>query len=134
MTSFKPIARPVALCLAVLMFLICAPVHGVLAALVPTGAVGTDGSGQAARSAIEALLDRKDVRDALVLQGLDPEEARDRVAALSDAEATRLAEMIDELPAGGGIIGFLVAVILVVFLVLLVTDLTGLTDVFPWVK
>jgi hypothetical protein len=134
MKSMQRIAKPVSLCLAVIMFLIFVPVHGVLAALIPTDAVAQNQSGQSARSSINALIDREDVRKALINQGLDPQEARDRVAALSDEEAVRLADMLDELPPGGGVIGVLVALILIVFLVLLITDLTGLTDVFPWVK
>jgi hypothetical protein len=43
---------------------------------------------------------------------------------------------LDELPAGegAGAIGVIVGAILIIFLVLLVTDLLGLTDVFPFVK
>jgi hypothetical protein len=134
MKSIQRIAKPVSLCLAVMMFLIFVPVHAVLAALIPTDAVAQSQSGQTARHAINTLIDREDVQKALIDQGLDPQEARDRVAALSDEEAIKLAEMFEELPAGGGVIGVLVALILIVFLVLLITDLTGMTDVFPWVK
>lgn len=134
MKSIHRFAKPVSLGLAVLMFLICVPVHGALAALIPTDAIAQTQTGQTARNTINTLIDREDVQAALIRQGLDPQEARERVAALTDAEAIRLAEMMDELPAGGSAIGFLVAVILVVFLVLLITDLTGMTDVFPWVK
>jgi hypothetical protein len=134
MKSIQRFAKPVSLCLAVMMFLVFVPVHAVLAALIPTDAIAQDPAGQAARHAINTLIDRDDVQKALIDQGLNPQEARDRVAALSDAEAVRLADMLDELPAGGGVIGVLVALILIVFLVLLITDLTGMTDVFPWVK
>lgn len=134
MKSVQRIAKPVSLCLAVVMFLALVPVHGVVAALIPTDTVAQSQAGQAARKAINALIGRDDVRTALVEQGLDPQEARERVAALSDDEAVKLAGMLEELPPGGGVIGVLVALILIVFLVLLVTDLTGLTDVFPWVK
>jgi hypothetical protein len=134
MKSIRRSAKPVSLCLSVVMFLMFAPVHGVLAALIPTDAVAEGQAGQTARSAINALIDRDDVQNALIARGLDPQEARDRVAALSDEEAVKLAGALEELPAGGGVIGVLVALILIVFLVLLITDLTGLTDVFPWVK
>ena len=134
MKSMQRIAKPVSLCLVVLMFLVFVPIHVVLAALIPTDAVAQNQSGQTARSSVNALIDREEVQKALINQGLDPQEARDRVAALSDAEAQKLADMLDKLPAGGSAIGFLVALILIVFLVLLVTDLTGLTNVFPWVK
>jgi len=60
-----------------------------------------------------------------------------RVAGLSDEEIQQITGRLDELPAGegaGGAIGIVVVAILIVFLVLLLTDLLGLTDVFPFVK
>ena len=134
MKSIQKIAKPVSICLTVLMFLVFVPIHGVLAALIPTDEVAQSQTGRNARNSINVLIDRVDVQKALISRGLDPQEARNRVAALSDAEAVKLADMLEELPAGGGAIGVLVALILIVFLVLLITDLTGLTDVFPWVK
>jgi hypothetical protein len=41
-----------------------------------------------------------------------------------------LAAKIDELPAGGDALGLLVFV----FIVLLITDILGFTDIFPFVK
>lgn len=134
MKSIQRFAKPISLCLAASIFLVCVPVHGVLAALISTDTIAKGRDGQTARADINALIGREDVQSALIRQGLDPQEAKQRVAALSDAEAVKLAGMLDDLPAGGSAIGFLVTVILVVFLVLLITDLTGLTDVFPWVK
>jgi hypothetical protein len=58
-------------------------------------------------------------------------QARERAAALTDAEAAQIVSNIDDLPAGGvGIIG----AILIVFLVLLLTDILGYTKVFPFTK
>jgi hypothetical protein len=77
------------------------------------------------------FLERTDVRAELAAQGVDLGEARLRVAALTDAEAAELAGRIDSLPAGGiGVLG----VALVVFLVLLLTDILGYTKIFPFTK
>ncbi len=62
--------------------------------------------------------------------GVDPVAARDRVAALTDAELAALDQRLDSLPAGGDVIGAL----LFVFVLLLVTDLLGLTKVFPFIR
>jgi hypothetical protein len=62
--------------------------------------------------------------------GVDADAARARVDALTDDEATDLAARIDQLPAGGDILG----VIFVIFIVLLVTDILGLTKVFPFTR
>ena len=77
------------------------------------------------------FLERADVQRELRARGVDPVEARERAAALTDAEAAQIVSNIDELPAGGvGIIG----AILIVFLVLLITDILGYTKVFPFTK
>lgn len=134
MKSMRSILKPTSLSLAALMLFFFAPVHTALAAMIATDSVVQGPSAEDARAAIHRLLARQDVQEGLIAQGVDPAEAHRRVAALSDEEAVRLAGLLDDLPAGGGVIGFIVVLILVVFLVLLVTDLTGLTDVFPWVK
>jgi len=77
------------------------------------------------------FLERADVRSELAARGVDLAEARSRVAALTDAEAAELAGRIDSLPAGGiDVLG----VALVVFLVLLLTDILGYTHIFPFTK
>jgi hypothetical protein len=83
------------------------------------------------RQRLAGLLERAEVQQQLRAYGVEPAEARARVAALSDAEAAQLVSNIDELPAGGiGIVGAIV----LVFLVLLVTDILGYTKVFPFTK
>src|SRR5688572_24698129 len=83
------------------------------------------------RERIHAFLDRGDVQAQLIARGANPQDVSARVAAMTDAETAELAARIDELPAGGiGVIG----AILVVFLVLLITDLLGLTKVFPFTR
>lgn len=82
------------------------------------------------RATLAGQLQRAEVRDRLAALGVDPLQAERRVAALSDEEAAELARRLDELPAGGDIVGAAVFV----FLVLLITDIAGLTDIFPFVK
>ena len=89
--------------------------------------VTTDAALDHQRSA--GLLQRADVQERLRAHGVDPAEARARVAALTDAEAGQLVSNMDQLPAGG-----IVGAIVLVFLVLLVTDILGYTKVFPFTK
>jgi hypothetical protein len=80
---------------------------------------------------VAALLARSEVRAALAARGVTPSEVEARVAALSDSEAQLLAAELDRLPAGGSdILGILFAV----FIILLITDLLGLTKVFPFTR
>ncbi|APX94933.1 hypothetical protein BWR19_06995 [Halomonas sp. 1513] len=82
------------------------------------------------RERINEMLSRQDVQDQLVAQGVDPADVEARVAALSDAEVRQMAEQLDDLPAGASVVGALVFI----FVLLLVTDLLGLTNVFPFTR
>ena len=76
---------------------------------------------------IQATLSRQDVRGQLVRLGVDPVAASERVASLSDQELAQVSGKLDALPAGGD---GLLAVIGIVFIVLLILELTGVTDIF----
>jgi hypothetical protein len=83
------------------------------------------------RALVLDTLQRADVQAKMQELGVDPAAAQQRVAALSDAEIARLARSIETDPAGGtSVLGFL----LTIFIVLLVTDILGFTQVFPFVK
>jgi hypothetical protein len=102
------------------------------AGLVGTERVIAAEQGMLDRSELLAALDRVEVREQLIALGVDPVAARDRVAALSDHELLLMAERLDQLPAGG--VNSVVGALVFIFIVLLVTDLLGLTNVFPFVK
>ena len=85
----------------------------------------------AQRGRLATMLERTEVRERLQALGVDPAQARDRVAALSDEEAAQLAAQIDALPAGGV---DALGVALIVFLVLLFTDIMGYTKIFPFTR
>jgi hypothetical protein len=78
---------------------------------------------------LQSLLSREDVARELERYGVDPAEARERVASLTDAELARVGPRLEQLPAGAGV----VEVIGIVFVVLLILELVGVTDVFTGV-
>ena len=82
------------------------------------------------RARIKAFIDRQDVLAKLQQQGVTAGEAKARVNALTDDEAHKIAGKLDQLPAGGDVLD----VLLVVFIVLLVTDILGFTKVFPFTR
>ena len=100
-----------------------------------TGLIGTEQMANAMapsanRVALMATLDRAELTAALQARGVSVDALRDRVASLTDAEAAQLMAQIDQAPAGADILG----VIFTVFVVLLVTDILGLTKVFPFTR
>jgi hypothetical protein len=116
------------------MLMISGPVQSAFAAMITTESVLEASQGQEARTRIKQLLDREDVRQALINQGVDPLEAGARIDSLSDAEAMAVADKLDQLPAGSGALEVLLIVALIVFITLLVTDIMGYTDIFPFVN
>jgi hypothetical protein len=88
------------------------------------------GTPSASRDTVNQFLARDEVRQAMLGQGVSPQAALERVAALSDGEVAQLAGRIDQAPAGGDVLGILFTV----FIVLLVTDIMGLTKVFPFTR
>lgn len=76
---------------------------------------------------INAALSRADVQAQLVALGVDPAHALARAVALSDAELAQVATELQTLPAGGD---SFFAVIGILFVVLLILELTGVTDIF----
>ena len=86
------------------------------------------------RAQLLGVLERAEVQSQLQAHGVSLEQAKARVAALSDAEAAQLLAQIESLPAGGDALGALISAVLIVFLVLLLTDILGFTKVFPFTK
>lgn len=74
---------------------------------------------------------REDVVKILREMDVNPEMIEKRVAAMTDEEASEVAQKINTLPAGSSsIIGAAVTV----FVILLITDILGFTKVFPFTR
>ena len=126
----KPIAGLVIL--AISAFSISwAPAH---AAMVSTDEILKQNKHNLDRERLNILLDRSDVRKQLEAWGVKSEEAKAWIDSLTDREIAEIVARIDQMPAGGSALGILVGGALLVFFVLLATDILGYTDVFPFVK
>ncbi|MDH3900358.1 MAG: PA2779 family protein [Gammaproteobacteria bacterium] len=105
---------------------------GILPAVSVAGIIGTQSmiemeQAGTDRARVESFIDQENVRDQMISMGVDPAEVRERLAALTDEELRILNSNIDNLPAGGS--GLLV-VIGIVFVVLLILEVTGVIDIF----
>ena len=108
------------------------PAH---AAMVPTSdLIGGETTSLADRNRVSDFLQREDVRSEFEKLGVDPDEASARVDALSDAEIAGINQRLDELPAGEGAIGAIVGAAVLIFIVLLITDIACLTNVFNFTR
>jgi len=130
----RRIVKPGSLFLAILMITVFTPYQTVLAKMISTETVIEAGKAHEARMYVNSVLAREDVMASLLSQGIDMTEAKARVDNLTDSEIVSLADQIETAPAGGGAIGIIVGAAVVVFIVLVVTDVLGYTDIFPFIK
>lgn len=86
------------------------------------------------RAQVKDFLTREDVAQVLTQYGVDPVEAQQRVDSLSTEELADIAYSIDQMPAGAGAAVAIVGAAVLIFLVLLITDIIGLTNVYPFVN
>ena len=126
----KSIAVLVIIALSVFS-IISAPAHAVM---VNTAEILKQNKHDLACKRINVFLNRSEVQRHLVAWGVNPDEAKVRVDCLNDQEIERISAQIDQLPAGSGALGTIVGAALVIFIVLLITDILGFTNVFTFVK
>ena len=101
------------------------------AGMIGTEAVVNAAQVQQDRERLRDVFNRDDVKAQLIARGVDPAQVQARVDSLTDEEVQSLSGKIDQLPAGGD--SFLGALVFV-FIVLLITDILGFTNIFPFVK
>ena len=77
------------------------------------------------------MLARQEIKNALVIRGIDPLEAELRIQSLTDEEIRLITARIDELAAGGGVEIFSLIIIGVIIATVLLFKFTNITNVFP---
>lgn len=127
-------ARYVCYFVTMTMFLMSMPVQMVQAAMVRTETVLTLSTAKNVRENLDQFLKREDVKAIMMAQGISHIEAKARVDSLSDAEIMKIADKMDQLPAGGSTFGVIMGAVVIIFIVLLITDILGYTDIFTFVK
>ncbi|MEQ6340251.1 MAG: PA2779 family protein [Gammaproteobacteria bacterium] len=131
MEKLRRIAKPISHFVILAFLWLGVQLPAAHAGIVGTETLVSSEQAQQDRAHILKLLERKDVQEQLVAYGVDAEQAKARVNSLTDTEMRSLAGQLDQLPAGGdSVVGILFAI----FIILLITDILGLTNIFPFVK
>lgn len=86
------------------------------------------------RQTIVAFLDRAEVQQELQNLGVSLDDAKDRVANLTDTEVQMLSGNIEQLPAGADPFGLIIGTAVYIFVILLITDILGFTNVYSFVS
>lgn len=129
MRQFPAALRRSTLALTAVFGFMTIAVPAAQAGLVSVEQYASPAAAASQRAQVEAFLQRADVQAQLVELGVDPQAAQARVAALSEAELARAADLAAQ-PAGASAAGAIVFI----FVLLLITDLLGLTNVFTFVR
>jgi hypothetical protein len=130
----KKLMRPTSLVLVVAFCLLNFNVPNAQAKMVSTDAMVAEQQAAGQRAQVADFLAREDVKQIMTQYGVDPAEAQLRVDSLTGQELADIASSIDQLPAGGSAVGVVVGAAVLIFLVLLITDIVGLTNVYPFVN
>lgn len=100
------------------------------AAMVDTSVTISEHSLAEDKAALKSALDRDDVRERLLDLGISIDDVDTRIDALTADELASLKANMDDMPAGAGAVGLLAFLVLVFF----ITDILGITDIFPFVN
>jgi len=118
------------LCLFLSLSLIVLPIGPAQAAMIGNGQIVNEVQAELTRGEILHMLDREEAQQQLTALGVSPDMVKERVAQMTDAEVAQLNQHLADLPAGGDIWG----VLLLLFIVFIITDMLGATNIFPFVK
>ena len=134
MEIIRKISKPAAIFLAFHMLMLSGLYQSVSAAMIGTESIINVDRGQNPRDYLNNFLAREEIQAVLISKGIDPQEAQDRIDNLSDDEIGKFVHEMDQLPAGAGFFEAFIIIVFLIFLILLITDISGYTDVFPFVK
>jgi hypothetical protein len=130
MDDLRRFAKPISQVLMLVLLAVWGYVPAANAGIIGTEAIVNAQHAQQKRGHIRSLLNRNHVQSYLAARGVDPAYLQSRVDSLTDQEVDTLASRLDRLPAGGD----LLTIALIAFVVLVILDAVGVTDIFPFIK
>lgn len=109
--------------------LVLLPVANAQAALVANGQLIQQFQQVDDKDALLQTINRSDVQEQLSDMGVSTADIENRINQMTGEEIAQLNQQINELPAGGDIVG----IIVLLFIVFVITDVIGATDIFPFI-
>jgi cobalamin biosynthesis protein CobD/CbiB len=131
MNLFQKTVKPTSFFLAILFLLVSTSYQSASAAMIGTEKLLQAEDLQEKRDHLHQLIAREEVKSALIAQGIDPLEAQLRLQSLTDEEIRLIADKLDDLSAGGGVVTFSLIIVAVIIATVLIFYFTSITDVFP---
>lgn len=130
MYTLRVYTRPIAALMTLSMLLLSIWATPAAAAVVGTGELLTEQRADIDRQALNQMLERDDVQQALVDMGVSKQDVQERIQSLTPSELADFKQQLAEAPAGQDVVG----IIVLFLLVFIVTDMLCATDIFPFVN
>lgn len=111
------------------LLLICAPISQAQAAIIANAQLIDQVQQANDKDAFLQTINRVDVQEQLLGMGVKTADLESRISQMTQQEIAQLNQQINELPAGGDVLGVLV----IIFIVFVITDVIGATDIFPFI-
>ncbi len=122
------IRRPMAWFLSALLVIM--PMMPAQAAMIGNNQIVNPVQPGEARDNLQQFLDQDATRQQLMAWGVSPDSIKQRVDSLTDSELARINQELGNLEAGGTSV---LGVLLIIFLVFVITDVIGATNIFPFI-
>ena len=120
--------RPLAWLLSAMLLLM--PMMPAQAAMIGTDQIINQTDSSLTRETLQQFLDREAAQKQLQAWGISPDFIKQRVNRLTDMELARINQEKGKLNAGGDSV---IGILLILFIVFVITDAIGATDIFPFV-
>jgi len=131
MNLFQKTVKSTSVILTIVILLVSTSYQSVSAAMIRTEKLLQAEYLQEKRDYLHQLIDREEVKSALIARGIDPLEAQLRLQSLTDEEIRSVADKLDDLSAGSGVVTFSLIIIGVIIALVLIFNFTEITNVFP---
>lgn len=125
MNDVRKTNRTISILLITLLFLM-SYYSSAQAAMVSTQQMVDTNNHQQIQQQLVTTLQRDEIKQQLLELGVQPQQVLLRVESMTDNEVQQLAGLINDTPAGSGIVGILA----VVLVGLVITDLLEVTNIF----
>lgn len=119
--------RPLSLFLSFLI--LCLSFAQAQAAIITNNQVIHQTEQASDREALLQVINRSDVQEQLLGMGVNTADIENRINQMTREEIAQLNQQLDTLPAGGDVLG----VLLLIFIIFVITDVIGATDIFPFI-
>ena len=120
--------RSTAIFLSILLALM--PLLPAQAAMIGNEQIVSQGLSHQTRDGLQQLFEQETARQQMQAWGVNPNQIKIRIDSMTDSELARINQQVNDLQAGGDVLGIL----LVIFLVFVITDIIGATDIFTFIN